>query len=296
MMDVVWFTYYDNERPHDKWDSAWLNDALAQHVWYESTGQLPEHLSEACVIFPAGIHADQVDRLNETLRQLDRVVLVLTADEQGLFPTHKLRHPSMTVWVQTPDPHAVLIDGARPLGTVFPGPRRYFGYCEPGRMNGHKVDHSERDLTWSFAGQITHDRRVAALDAMEHLEHNGLILATDGFAQGFPAERYYRVMHRSKFVICPAGAANPDTFRMHEAIAAGAIPIVDACNPDGTDASTYWDLVYPGCPFPRMRSWSDLGSCIDRLLPHWGDAQRVGRRWYAHYLADLATQLQMDLT
>ena len=112
-----------------------------------STAMAAEIGTGAIVVVSGRFHGDDIPALKDDLDLLGWVVLIVTSDEEHVFPLREVVHPNMQVWRQLPQvdhPDFELVDRGfgegPPPGTVFP-------------------DGVDRDLSWSFAGQITHPRR-----------------------------------------------------------------------------------------------------------------------------------------
>jgi hypothetical protein len=66
------------------------------------------------------------------------------------------------------------------------------------------------------------------------------------------------VYDQSVFVLCPPGALIQDTFRVYEALMAGAVPIVED--------DPYWTELYGlEVPFVKVRKWSETIEKINQL-------------------------------
>lgn len=118
---------------------------------------------------------------------------------------------------------------------------------------------AERDLLWTFVGQLKSDRRdmLAELGRLpgDHVQH-----LSSGWmsADQLPIEVVRRLLERSVLAPCPMGWVSMDSFRVMEALEAGALPVV--VDPDG-----YFDNVYPGHGFLVASSWRDARRRIRSL-------------------------------
>lgn len=265
--DVVWLSHVPSERAEDKWDAEFVKEMTRPFASMVSNSiQIWDKPS--VIVLPAGVHADaqHVGKVREELSHLERVVLVLTADEQCLFPVHQVKHAGVRVWRQTPRSSK---DGDR-----------FFGYCLP--PDTELVHHvADRSIDVVFVGQVTHERRQQCFDAAHSLGVKKLVLGTGGFTQGFPRSVYLKYLAESRIALCPAGAATPDTFRVYEALEAGCVPVVDALRPD-TRSTGYWRLVYgEDCPLPRVTRWDEeLGSVVRKVLRDWDAWQLLVAAWW----------------
>lgn len=222
------------------------------------------------------------ERLSDYARDLRWVIFVSIGDEGCDFPYSDLDHPNMRLWVQTPKPGKVKAD-------------RYLieGYHPSTQAMLHSLPAIDRDLSWFFAGQVNHARRVECVNQLAQFPH-GTLVSTLGFQQGMPLEEYYRHMRRARIVPCPAGPLTPDSFRFAEALEAGAVPILDGYAPDGIRG--YWNMVLGDHPFAVLYDWSDLSYTMNVLLDSFERQQRLTQFWWKSWKLKMRQQwLPQDL-
>lgn len=299
---VIWLTYTDGENPQDKWDTGLLRGLFDGTVWrparhrtfthHRALGSLGDHQEGAVVVFAAGLHAGQEDRLTEDLACLPWVLLILTADEGTRFDVRQVEHPAMRTWQMTPRPFPIDERVTTFLGEGW-GPA-----CRPalGAIPRTIVD-ADRSVDVFFAGQVTHQRRRVLANRLGQLPDGVTsdVTCTDGFAQGLPPRDYYHRLAAAKVAPCPGGPVTPDSFRAFEAMEAGCVPLLDAGCRDYVDPA-YWALVAPGFPGPIVDSWRYLNDHVTAALDDWpANANRVGS-WWAQHKRDLAWRLHDDLT
>ena len=228
------------------------------------------------VVIPGRYHAGDTGRIKEMIAPMRWVLVVVTSDEEGTFDTRDLRHPRMKIWAQTPGPGfggQLLPLGWTPHSAKLP------------------PDPPEKDLDWYFAGQITHERRQQAAAALRNLP-GGTLLETAGFTEGLPPDEYMAQMMQAKVVPCPSGPVHVETFRMCEALQAGAIPICDTRTPKGP--SRFWDW-YPLPLLPLMENWEGVGDTISGLVTEWpASANLMGAAW-AYHRYDLRRRFRDDI-
>ena len=92
--------------------------------------------------------------------------------------------------------------------------------------------------------------------------------------------RYLRVLFDSQFVLCPCGNS-AETFRLYEALEAGAVPLLVRPPPD----KDFLRVLSPHTPpFPVLQSWDELAAALMRLramTPGGRDRlQRATQEWY----------------
>ncbi len=300
-VNVCWLSYRQPDIiPKGSWDVHQLElvtdrrwgtppDPLdySHHLGFE---QLPAGADGAVVIIGAQHHYEPqyVERLNADLARLRWVVLVLAGDEHSLFPWQDVQHPNMALWIMTPRPQLHADSGAFFIGEgyhaetpgVLAGVRKY-GLVQ------------ERTLDWSFAGQVTHARRLAMTNKLRSMPR-GHLKETAGFLQGDPHRVYLARLAASKVAPCPSGPGTPDSFRFYEALEAGCVPLADACTPEGWPG--YWQFVYgPNLPFPLVEDWNDLPAIMDDVLADWPRMAKDCGDWWNEQKARIVQRLDDDV-
>lgn len=286
MIPVLWL----DARPLC-WDQAMLDMAFAGSwpTGYRFRNEIIERTAEAAtfarvhgidgavVVIPARHHVDDIDAINDLLAELDWVLVILTSDEERVFPVEKLEHPNMRVWVQTPhvDDRA---DWVLPVGWPphLPGLLR-------------NIDYPDRD-GWFFSGQVNNRRRKECVETLRGLA-GGRLVETPGFTQGLPHDEYAAGLAHAKIVPCPSGPETVDTFRVWEALEAGCVPVVD-CNTPAGDGSWYWSLLAPGSEVPWIRSWTDLPDLVDLIEEGWPANVNRLSAWWQGYKRRLSQRLR----
>lgn len=217
---------------------------LGQAVEFVST--LPE-VAGCVVVVPGAAFAAHAAQVNELLARMPWALVCVTSDEERRFPIEELSHPNMALWVQYPREDDVA-DGYLPVG--YPPHFRELLPAEP----------PERIYDWVFAGQVNHARRRECVEALRWLPGVGCrrIEVSPGFTQGLGHAEYAELLSRARAVACPSGPESVDSFRVWEALEAGARPYADASTPHG-DASWLWERVlgeHP--PFTVVGDWASL--------------------------------------
>ncbi len=150
----------------------------------------------------------------------------------------------------------------------------------------------ERIYDWSFCGQVTHERRRQCIEQLRKLP-KGKLVETDGFGRGLEHEEYFRILTQSKIVPCPCGPATPDTYRMCEALEAGAVPIIDTVSLPGIHG--YWEMTLPDHPLPFVNEWSELPAVMETVLNDYERIQRLCQYWWMGYKLRFRNWLAEDL-
>lgn len=298
---VVWYSTNPDTPSRGYWDQAWIEELLSREYAFSADIPFahydnPVEFSEpgAIVIIPARHHADDISLrfLNEFLSKLDWAFVILTGDEEGVFDHHRLSHPNMVIWAQTPypDKHAD-ITGRIPDFSP-PGTQLFLQSLPADR---------EQLLRWSFVGQVNNQRRRECVAALEKIS-DGVLTTTPGFTLGLERSDYLRILTDSRIVACPSGCFTPDSFRVFEALDSGCIPVVDNAAPE-TGPNNYWPFLFGEVPpFPVLTSWDEFSGVKDQLLTDWpASANRVSswwRRWktqFAHRFYDTLMDLTGDV-
>lgn len=116
-----------------------------------------------------------------------------------------------------------------------------------------------RPLVWSFAGYLKKSDRTLICKLFEEFKPY-FVHETQGFHTGIlEPEKYKEIMCQSKFVLCPIGNCSLDTFRIYEALEAGAIPVTLYTNvnqPFIRHLSNYWEHIFGKGPLPFLVNYS----------------------------------------
>lgn len=257
MTPVIWL-HKDGVCSRCRMDEWIIEDWLDGAQKRPAAGLVPVHTEatslegvayqQAVIVLPAGNHIDDVAWVNEQIRWVQKLTLVLTSDEGAHFPVDKLRHPNMHLWVQTPRPEVAYPDGTRFFGV---GSGRAWRHVHP-------LPVVERLF---FAGQNTHARRDAAIAYASRVPGDVKVIATPAFMQGMERTAYLAHMNQTLWAPCPSGIETQDSFRFYEALECGALPIADGLRIDARGLS-YWDLVAPGLPLKPVGDWAELPQLV----------------------------------
>lgn len=206
------------------------------------------------------------------------------------------RHP---LWREFPD--KCLVYDARDLPWLaWPGiyvsmPRHYLRheFQEPwayyrvplpsGAMD--TVEPSHPDLLFSFVGSCTHPVRRNILTVRHEravIEEVRNFLFWDSSSPGFIEKRtrYYRILSRSKFVLCPRGYGT-SSIRLYEVLAMGRVPVIiadDWAVPNGPDWSAC-SLRWPERGIDRLPDV--LAAREDEYAMMATSARRVYEEWFS---------------
>lgn len=274
MTPVFWHNWKGN------WDCSLLRHTIEQSgSFIEYEGTPAEHkargLDGGVVIF--GYQEDPAE-LIDFLNSLKWFILIYVSDECNrldfsLIPKHgKIWTQCWTTAKQEVDRHLLL------------------GY----RYDTIKIIETlnkDKRYLWSFVGQVQ-DSRVETYKKIEKLPiGSGKLIKTTGFGgqnDGLPYVDYLQIFCNSKIVICPMGNNCPDTFRMYEALEAGALPIVEG--------ERYWAEF--NIPFPCIEHWTELEWIINNYELHPEEVIRDTEKavmWWKEYKRKVLSDLMSDI-
>lgn len=294
---VIWLSRHVNTPCRGYWDQGFIEALCEGSMWppaqveveHLEAVSIPDGLDSAVVVVPARHHADDVEWLNVELGRLNRVLLILTGDEEGVFPVEQLDHPNLRLWVQTPrrPVHGMPVGDWWPPGTpeTLEVLRRFRADL--------RADPEYRDLDWYFAGQVNNARREECLAVLKQLP-NGVAMQTEGFTQGLNQYDYLRWLSRAKVAPCPSGTFTPDTFRVFEALEAGCVPVVDSYAPE-SPGYDYWHQLFGAVPFPIVKSWSEFPEACEDIVNDWTRVSTEVRAWWIAQKRELALDFAQEL-
>lgn len=237
MAKINFLSVKDSVPASGYWDQAFLIDIL---------NDIPDTDREVFVI-PGAYQWDVLSEINKKLSEHNKVIVFITSDEEGKFNVNELKHPDMIVYSQYGNG-----------GHMLP-----LGYTSETRKTLKEIGLQEKTLNYFFSGQINHIRRIMLHNTIEYLP-DGETVFTNGFAQGLGQKEYLTKMAQAKTVPCPPGHVAIDSFRLYEALEAGAIPITDNIHPLKSYNEHYWKRLFGDVMFPTFANYPDLPDLIDR--------------------------------
>jgi len=251
------------------WDQTLIADILKDirfTPWTDEKGSV--------VILPGAYQAEYIQEINTELNKLEWAVLLITSDEESKFPVEEIKHPNIRIYVQYPK------RGRHDTYEKLP-----IGYTATTRQYLEFVD---KDLDFFFSGQVTNKRREACVKQLEGMP-NGLLNKTAGFSQGLETSEYMGYMNRAKTAPAPAGPVSADSFRMYEAMEAGAIPIGDNISDAGD--KDFWNYLLGAVPFPELNEYKNLRLYISWNVELYPFQNNRVQAWWIKYKRDLKEKI-----
>jgi len=297
MINIVWQSYHKETPMRGYWDQGVLNAIFDRNLWSPIAGhefvhregfeELPEDADGAIVVIPARYHAGDVEKVNADIARLKWCLVMLIGDEEAAFPSEKLEHPNMMIYVMTPHmgkhPNAdrFIVNGWPPSTREL--------------LSMYTSEAKQRPLRWFFAGQNTHKRRKQCVAQLKNMD-GGKLIETPGFTQGVPHAEYFQLMASARVVPCPSGAVIPDSFRLYEALEAGCVPIADGLSPTG-DSKDYFKYLFdlPELPFPVLEDWHDLAGTVDYFNDIYPKGNNRAFAWWQGFKRQMVYNLEDDL-
>ncbi len=294
---VIWKSYNPDSPATGYWDQAMVKDLLENQMWLPVGGVTFWHFLSfdddridndgAIVVIPARSNFEYIDQINKDLSRLKWVLLILTGDEENVFPLEKIVHPNIKIYVMSPKEDLDL-NKYRVLGSGYPPQMHKFF---------DSTDAPTKNLNWFFAGQVTHGRRVECVEKLRDMHMPGSLFETEGFTQGLEPESYYSGMARAKVAPCPSGPQTPDTFRLFEALEAAAVPIADTRVTKGGFSDNYWTFFFgEEPPFPIIREYDDLPGYIEDTAHSYPTINNRVSAWWQSKKRDMVYQLNEDIS
>lgn len=255
------------------WDMQLLKDILAKHPFKN----LPNN--GAIIIIPGAYQAEYIDEINKFLKDFQWVLLFITSDEESKFPVSKIKHKNIKIWVQYPKKGKHDKYGKLPLG-----------YTTETRKN---LKFTEKSLNLFYSGQKSHERRELCSKALEVVKEkidSVFITDTSGFAQGLDPKAYMAAMSEAKVAPAPSGPVSADSFRVYEALEAGAVPIADNESPGGDH--DYWNYLFNSevFPFDSISDYDNLYGYAKDLISKYPLINLKVQAWWIKKKRDLMWQ------
>lgn len=278
MMNLFYLAIREENPPHSYWDHGMIDHLFERFDFLkEEVRTIPEGVDGAVVVIPARNQAEDIAEINKELAKLRWCVVILTGDEESVFPFEQINHPNFRVWVMSPK------QGRHDSVSFKIGSG--YRYEEP--MLNKKAGDVEPTQDFFFSGQITHEKREVMAKYLRSMV-NGTLHEQKGFGQGMELKQYLSQMRTARFAPAPSGPVSPDNFRLYEALENGVVPIAD-----GGD---FWNYLFgENVPFPVLSDWSYLPLLMPELVREWPELSNRVFAWWIQYKRRMADKLQDDI-
>jgi len=264
----------------DKWDYGLLKEIFDNHnIEQIKVNSLPI-TDRAFVVIPGPQNIGHEKHISKELKNISRLVLFITGDEEGVFDIDRIDHPNAEIWIQYPHKKHEAYNKL-PVGV-------------PQHLKNNLPNYKTKTYDVFFAGQITHQRREQLAGAIA-LVNNALYKPTDGFARGDKPIYYYDNLASSKIAACPAGAVSIDSFRLYEAIEMMSLPIVDFIDSSGLEDDFYQRLFNEVVPFYKTKDWNELSNINLKLLEAYPNNMHTVVCWWIKYKRDFGIKLMRQV-
>ena len=264
----------------DKWDYGLLKEIFDKHNIEQIKVNSLSITDRAFVVIPGPQNIGHEKHISKELKNISRLVLFITGDEEGVFDIDKIDHPNAEIWIQYPHKKHKAYNKL-PVGV-------------PQHLKNNLPNYKTKTYDLFFAGQITHQRRQQLAEAIA-LVNNALYKPTDGFARGDKPIYYYDNLASSKIAACPAGAVSIDSFRLYEAIEMMSLPIVDFIDSSGLEDDFYQSLFNEAVPFYKTKDWNELPNLTLRLLEGYPNNMHTVVCWWIKYKRDFGIKLMRQI-
>lgn len=264
----------------DKWDYGLLKEIFSKYDINEiKTTSLP-NVKRAFVVIPGPQNYGYEEEINKEIKNISRLVLFITGDEEGKFEIGKINHPNAEIWIQYPyEKHKNY--NKLPAGV-------------PQHLKNMVPDYPTKKHNLYFSGQITHQRRQQLAEVMPIMS-DSIYNPTAGFAQGSKPKDYYKDMASARFVPAPSGAATVDTFRFFEAIEMLCLPIGDNIDSKGKYKEFYKYIFDSEIPTRFVSNWSELKTLVPELLSEYPQNMHRAVAWWIKFKRDLGIKIMRQV-
>jgi len=274
------YSFNEEDCAADKWDYGLLKEIFDNHkIEQIKVNSLPV-TDRAFVVIPGPQNIGHEKHISKELKNISRLVLFITGDEEGVFDIDRIDHPNAEIWIQYPHKKHEKYNKF-PIGV-------------PQHLKNNLPNYKTKTYDVFFAGQITHQRREQLAGAIA-LVNNALYKPTDGFARGDKPIYYYDNLANSRIAACPAGAVVIDSFRLFEAIEMMSLPIADLIDSSGLEDDFYQRLFNEAVPFYKTKDWNELPNLTLRLLEGYPNNMHTVVCWWIKYKRDFGIKLMRQI-
>ena len=169
------------------------------------------------------------------------------------------------------------------------------GYTDKLAENTDSLPIAERSYKWSFCGDSFKADRKSMLRCLGSIQPSYIFEYQGFMSEGsLSGDQYSEVLLQSMFIPCPMGNLNIDTYRLFEALEAGAIPLI--LKSHAWQPYSYYEILLGKHPIPTFSSWKQAKHFLECIDPDSIEmlSQEVNR-WYAAFKSDLKLRIRESL-
>lgn len=255
-LSVRWFDSPDNPWGHD-WLTT-LIPGLTSTIDYHVASDAPEPV-DGLVITQTSSANKYIDELIKAEKNFG---VILLSDECLAEPMTYINSPYCKFVARNYFTPSQMHN--RKVVTFGLGYKNGFSkHADPAKPAG------DRKYTWSFAGSLKSNRDTGLALLSEIPNHKVHLVDYFNSPDYISTAEYAQLLSDSIFAPAPPGGASNDSFRIYEALEAGAIPITLRWAPPLAVEPTYWHAVFPGTgalPFISAHTWEEACSHVRSLL------------------------------
>jgi hypothetical protein len=263
----------------DKWDYGLIKEIFNKNkIEQIKVTELPS-VERAFVVVPGPQNIDYEEHISYELDKIDRVVLFITGDEEGIFDVKSIKHKNIDIWIQYPHAKHEKYNKL-PLGV-------------PQHLKNNIPKYDKKTYDVYFGGQITHVRRQQLSEVMPKLK-NSLYKPTDGFAKGDNPKEYYNNLLSSKVCPAPSGAVVIDSFRFYEALEMLSLPIADLRDSKNLITNFYYKM-FEIMPIESVTDWYQLSGILEKILKDYPNNMHEAVSWWIKCKRDLSIKIMRQI-
>jgi hypothetical protein len=280
LINAYLYSFNEQDCAADKWDYGLLKEIFNKYeIDQVKVTSIPKQ-DRGFVVVPGPQNLGHEETVNKEIKNLSRVVLFITGDEESKFDISKINHPNAEIWVQYFNESNKQYNKL-PIGV-------------PQHLKQFIPDYPIKNYDLYFGGQITHLRRQQLAKAIQTMP-NTLYKPTAGFAQGDQPIDYYRNLASARIAPAPSGAVTIDSFRFFEAIEMLCLPIGDKINSKG-DPVDFYNIIFGNeMPVSLVSTWAELRYLVPELLNQYPHNMHKVVCWWMKYKRDLGIKLMRQI-
>lgn len=260
-MNIIWLSVKEGTPARGYWDQRLLEEFFEKETHWVCDYEHLTHFvptpntDNPIIVIPGAYQADCVSEINDFIGHYEKCTIIITSDEENNFPIDELSHENMRVFADYYNPKYTSEIHWLPIGPA----------------NVFNISLQKKDKDFAFAGQVTHPARENYIRELRG-RTDGVMIETQGFAQGIEPEDYYKFLASAKVVPSPAGNVSPDAFRTYEAISAGAVPI--------PTNSEWHNAVFGSVPFPVIDEYEQINGYLDAAIEQFPVLNNDVQMWW----------------